>query len=102
MAGGMVAREAIGGGIEAGELGGAMAKAATPVTPLYSPETVYFSRDGRFLALSDRGRGAVWDVTTGKQTALTGPFRNAVFDGERQAGGPDSPVGAEAFAQSWD
>lgn len=82
MAGRMVAREAIGGGIEAGELGGAMAKAAAPMTPLYSPETVYFSRDGRFLALSDRGRGAVWDLTTGKQTALTGPFRNAVFDGE--------------------
>ena len=82
LTGDTVVREAWGGGIETGKLGGAMEKAATPVTPLYSPETAYFSEDGRFLAVSDRGRGAVWDVTTGKQTALTGPFRNAMFDGE--------------------
>ena len=80
MTGNTIAREALGGGIETGPLGGAMEKAPVPITPLYSPETAYFSRDARYLALSDRGRGAVWDVTTGKQTALTGPFRNATFD----------------------
>jgi hypothetical protein len=80
MAGEIVAHEAFGGGIEVGELGGALERAATPITPLYSPETVYLSRDGKFLALSDRGRGAVWDVTTGKRMELTGPYRNAVFD----------------------
>jgi hypothetical protein len=80
MTGDTVAREAFAGGIETGPLGGAMQKAPVPITPLYSPETTYFSLDGHFLALSDRGRGAVWDVTTGKQTALAGPFRNATFD----------------------
>ena len=37
-----------------------MSKAATPVTPLYSPETVYFSRDGKFSgAVRPGSRGGV-------------------------------------------
>ena len=82
MTGETMVREAAGGGIETGELGGAMEKAPVPVTPLYSPETAYFSQDGKYLALSDRGRGALWDATTGKRMELTGPFRNAVFDAD--------------------
>ena len=80
MSGNILGREAAAGGIETGELGGAMEKAPAPVTPIHSAETAYFSADGKFVALSDRGRGAVWDATTGARTQLTGPFRNAAFD----------------------
>lgn len=80
MTGGTLAREAFEGGIETGQLGGTMEKAPVPITPLDSLETAYFSQDGHYLAVSDRGRGAVWDVTTGSRVALTGPFRNANFD----------------------
>jgi hypothetical protein len=77
---GVVARELKSGGIETGPLGGAMEAIQVPITPLTSLETAFFSRDGKFLAVSTRARGAVWEVATGKQVQLTGPFRNASFD----------------------
>jgi hypothetical protein len=80
LAGNIVAAEAPEGGVTVGPLGGSMEKAALPITPFASLEAARFSLDGRYLAVSDRARGAVWDLTTGKQVNLTGPFRNAQFD----------------------
>lgn len=80
VAGNTLAVEAERGGVSAGPLGGKMETLPLPITPLPSLEAGFFSADGRFLAISDRGRGAVWDLTTGKQVSLTGPFRNAQFD----------------------
>jgi len=82
LAGDTVAEEAERGGISAGTLGGGMKTAALPITPLASLEAGVFSADGRYLAVSDRARGAVWDLNTGRQVSLTGPFRNAKFDGQ--------------------
>jgi hypothetical protein len=84
LAGDTLAVEAEHGGVSVGTLGGSMETAAVPVTPLPSLEAARFSADGRYLAISDRARGAVWDLSTGKQVSLTGPFRNAQFDGQDQ------------------
>lgn len=82
LAGDTVAAEAEHGGVSTGPLGGSMETLPLPVTPLNSLEAGKFSADGRFLAISDRARGAVWDLNTGKQVSLTGPFRNAQFDSQ--------------------
>jgi hypothetical protein len=82
LSGDTLAVEAPGGGVSVGPVGGKMETIALPVTPLASLEAARFSADGRYLAISDRARGAVWDLTTGKQTLLDGPFRNAQFDGQ--------------------
>jgi hypothetical protein len=77
-----LAAEAERGGVSVGPLNGSMETLALPVTPLPSLEAARFSADGRFLAISDRARGAVWDLSTGKQVSLAGPFRSAQFDGQ--------------------
>jgi hypothetical protein len=82
LAGNVVAAEAERGGVSTGLLGGSMETLPLPVTPLVSLEAAFFSADGRYLAISDRARGAVWDLSTGKQVSITGPFRNAQFDAE--------------------
>ena len=82
LAGETVAAEAAEGGVSTGRLGGSMETLPLPVTPLPSLEAEHFSADGRYLAISDRARGAVWDVNSGKQVSLTGPFRSAQFDGQ--------------------
>jgi hypothetical protein len=82
LAGDILAVEAEHGGVSTGTLGGNMQTIPLPVTPLVSLEAGIFSADGRYLAISDRARGAVWDLTTGKQVSLTGPFRNVQFDGQ--------------------
>jgi hypothetical protein len=58
-----------------------MSSVALPVPPLPPLEAGAFSADGRYLAISDRGRGAIWDLSTGKRIAATNPFRLASFDG---------------------
>jgi hypothetical protein len=80
LVGDTLAAEAERGGVSTGPLGGSMQTISLPVTPLPSLEAGVFSADGRFLAISDRARSAVWDLSTGKQISLTGPFRNAQFD----------------------
>jgi hypothetical protein len=77
-----VTSEAEGGGISFGKLNGAMETIALPVTPLPPLEAGAFSADGRFLAISDRARGAVWELSTGKKVSSTPPFRAAAFDGD--------------------
>ncbi|MGO9776651.1 MAG: M48 family metalloprotease [Terracidiphilus sp.] len=80
LAGDTLAAEAERGGVSVGRLGGSMETLSLPVTPFPSLEAAHFSADGRFLAISDRARGAVWELNTGKQVSLGGPFRNAQFD----------------------
>ena len=82
LAGDVIAKEAETGGIQTGSVGGPMETAQLPITPLASLEAGFISTDGRFLALSDRARGAVWDLDAGKQVSLTGPFRSAAFDSD--------------------
>jgi WD40 repeat protein len=82
LSGSIVAAEAPGGGVSVGSVGGNQETIPLPVTPLASLEAARFSADGRYLAISDRARGAVWDLSTGKQVSLTGPFRNAQFDAQ--------------------
>ncbi len=40
-----------------------------------------FSPDGKWLALSQKTRGAVWNLTTGERTFLTRGFQGAFFEG---------------------
>ncbi len=63
------------GGIGIGSLHGTLQQVALPVTPLSVVEANAFSMNGRYLALSDRARGAEWDLSTGKRMAVTSPFR---------------------------
>jgi Peptidase family M48 len=80
LAGAEVAAEAQTGGISVGPQGGKMETVNLPVTPLVALEASAFSLNGRYLAVSDRARGAEWDVSTGKQIALTAPFRSVAID----------------------
>ena len=68
------------GGVAVGPLGGKMDAIGLPVTPLATVEASAFSLNGRYLAVSDRARGAEWDLSAGKQIALTSPFRAVAID----------------------
>lgn len=68
------------GGIEIGNLRTNSLRAALPVTPLTAIEAVAFSPDGRYVALSNRARGAEWDLATGNRMAVTPPFRAVAID----------------------
>jgi hypothetical protein len=70
------------GGIAVGPLGSKLETNDLPATPLAALEASAFSSNGRYLAVSDRARGAEWDLSTGKQTALTSPFRAVAIDDE--------------------
>jgi len=48
-----------------------------PLSPLAPARSVTVSPDGRYLALSARTRGAVWDLATGKQIFLVRGFRSS-------------------------
>jgi hypothetical protein len=81
LSGDTMAEEAPNGDLLAGKAGGTMSSVTLPVSPLPPLEAGAFSADGRYLAISDRGRGATWDLSTGKRIAATSPFRTASFDG---------------------
>jgi Peptidase family M48 len=53
-----------------------------PLGPLPSPQAGEFSPDGRYLAVSLRGRSAVWDLATGAQVRLMRPLRNIWIDNQ--------------------
>ena len=80
LAGNEFASERQDGGIAVGPLTGNLNQAALPVTPLVALEACAFSLNGRYLALSDRARGAEWDLSTGQKIALTRPFRAVAID----------------------
>jgi hypothetical protein len=48
-----------------------------PLSPLATAHSAAISPDGRYLALSARTRGAVWDLATGKQIFLVRGFRSS-------------------------
>jgi hypothetical protein len=63
-----------------------------PLSPLAPARSASISSDGRYLALSARTRGAVWDLATGKQIFLVRGFRSSWWT-------PDGKLLAE-FTQS--
>jgi hypothetical protein len=75
-----IASEVQTGGVAIGKLGATMQVADLPITPLADIEAEAFSVNGRYLAVSNRSRGAEWDLTTGKRIALTQPFRAVAVD----------------------
>jgi len=74
------AAEAKKGGVAVGKIGEQVTFSDLPVTPLADLEAWAFSRDGHYLAISDRARGAEWDLDSGKRIALTSPFRAVAID----------------------
>jgi hypothetical protein len=80
LSGDTVAYEIQPGGLSVGKLDGPAQTSPLPVTPIKSFEAAAFSANGHYLALSDRARGAVWDLTTGNRLKVTHPFREASFD----------------------
>ena len=75
-----VAAEIPEGGVGVGRLHGNFQSIALPVTPLTDVEASAFSLDGRYVAFSNRLRGAEWDLSTGKRMAVTPPFRAVAID----------------------
>jgi len=53
--------------------------AILPISPLAASLVSAISEDGRYLALSSRTRGGVWDLKTGERVLLALHFTNAVF-----------------------
>jgi Zn-dependent protease with chaperone function/WD40 repeat protein len=54
-----------------------MLRAIMPLSPLAPARSAAISPDGRYLALSARTRGAVWDLATGKQIFFVRGFRSS-------------------------
>jgi hypothetical protein len=53
--------------------------ALLPISPLGPSLVTSTSRDGRFVAISTRTRGGVWDLSTGERLLLAHHFNSAVF-----------------------
>jgi outer membrane protein assembly factor BamB len=54
-------------------------KIPLPLSPLGPSLIAYSSPDGKFLALSARTRGGVWNLATGERVLLSRRFTSAVF-----------------------
>lgn len=54
-------------------------KIPLPLSPLGPSLIAYSSSDGKYLALSARTRGGVWDLATGRRVLLSLRFTSAVF-----------------------
>ncbi|MGA8041973.1 MAG: M48 family metalloprotease [Terracidiphilus sp.] len=68
------------GGIGLGKLHGTLQQIPLPATPLTAVESSAFSMNGRYVALSDRARGAEWDLSTGKRMSVSSPFRAVAIE----------------------
>ena len=55
------------------------ARVTLPLSPLGRLNSVVLSPSGKFIAISNRSRGGLWDIATGKQVGLIPNFNNAVF-----------------------
>ena len=84
----MLAAESGKGGVMIGEIGSPTVETVElPEATLPYVRAARFSPDGRYLALSNENRGAIWDLQTNKQMLLTRSFRSAWFDlGQNEAG----------------
>jgi WD40 repeat protein len=58
--------------------------ALLPLSPLAYTHAVSISQDGRYLALSAKARGGIWDLSTGKQWRLINPFESGVWTANGQ------------------
>lgn len=77
----MLASESGKGGVTVGEIGSPTVESIDlPEATLPYVEVARFSPDGRYLALSNENRGAIWDITANKRMVLTRSFRGAWFD----------------------
>jgi hypothetical protein len=56
-----------------------LGKVELPENPLSFPTAASLSDDLNWLALSERSRGAIWDLRTGSQTFLAKTFQSAKF-----------------------
>lgn len=79
-----IALEAPDGGVVLGAYDGAkpiqpLGKQVLPLSPLGSTRVIELSPDGRYLAISGKSRGAVWDLTTGRRMFLLRGFTGAAF-----------------------
>lgn len=83
-----IAAEDAKGGLFLGALDSKVAEQLPlPLGPLPSPQAADFSPDGRYLAVSVRGRSAVWDLATGAQVRLMRPLRDVwINDNDRLFG----------------
>jgi WD40 repeat protein len=81
----LLACESSKGGISIGEMGAAKTEAVDfPPSPLPYVRVAQFSSDGKYLALSNENRGAIWKLSSNHQIALTRSFRGAWFDDSEQ------------------
>lgn len=81
----LLACESSKGGVSIGEIGAAKLDVVDfPPAPLPFVRVAHFSPDGKYLALSNENRGAIWKVSTNHQIALTRSFRGAWFDDSEQ------------------
>ncbi|HTJ29606.1 MAG TPA: WD40 repeat domain-containing protein, partial [Acidobacteriaceae bacterium] len=55
-----------------------------PLSPLPALRAASLSWDGKYLAISTRDRGQLWNLADGKQIALIRPFGSASFDDKDQ------------------
>jgi WD40 repeat protein len=67
------------------------ASTTVPRGVLGSLRAAALSDDGQWLALSERGRGAVWNLKNGRRYYYTRGFRGAYFDSTEQAFYADYP-----------
>lgn len=68
------------GGVQTQEQANGLTRFPLPLGPLPGPRAAFFSRDGKYLAVSLRNRGQVWNVETGKSVFLSRPFQSAWID----------------------
>lgn len=68
------------GGLSLGNLHGTLQQIPLPVNPLSDVEASAFSMNGRYVAISDRARGAEWDLSTGRRMTVTSPFRAVAIE----------------------
>jgi WD40 repeat protein len=78
---GTMIAEAADGSVALAKLGNTDAKlekrVTLPVSPLGTPRSVSLSSDGRYLAISNRSRGGVWDLSTGNRVFLLHGFTDS-------------------------
>ncbi len=76
-----VAVEGPAGGLQLGGIGLTGSKlVALPLGKLPRPTAAAFSPDGKYLAVSLKARGELWNLSTGKRISLMRPFRSVWID----------------------
>jgi Peptidase family M48 len=82
--GNQAASESVSGGIEIATIGGTMQQFELPISSLGRLVASAVSPDGKYLTISGRTRGAMYDLTTGRQVILVRPFSGVYIDSSDQ------------------